>query len=115
MTGNQLPISDQNGPSASEAACDERGRIEVHVLDLSQLFHSLDPSPFHDRSLDSEAEEFIVSSARELPPEVHPTLVVYLSQQAATPDQSRIVADAVRVHFNRRAAGSCRPTAEAKS
>ena len=33
--------------------------IEVHVADLKQLFHSLDPTPFRERDLDPKAEEFI--------------------------------------------------------
>lgn len=33
--------------------------VNIHVRDLSQLFNSLDPSPFWDRDLDREAAEFI--------------------------------------------------------
>ena len=33
--------------------------IEVHVANLQQLFHSLDPTPFRERDLDPKAEEFI--------------------------------------------------------
>lgn len=40
-------------------------RISVKLRELSQLFNSLDPSPFIDRDLDHDAEEYIVSSARE--------------------------------------------------
>ena len=39
--------------------------IEVKVQSLQQIFNSIDPSPFHERDLDPEAEEFIVSWARE--------------------------------------------------
>jgi hypothetical protein len=41
-------------------------RINLKLRELNQLFNSLDPSPFLDRDLDDDAEEFIVSSAREL-------------------------------------------------
>lgn len=41
-------------------------RINLKLRELSQLFNSMDPSPFLDRDLDDDAEEFIVSSAREL-------------------------------------------------
>ena len=34
--------------------------IELHVNEIAQLFHTLDPSPFRERDLDREAEEFIV-------------------------------------------------------
>lgn len=40
-------------------------RISLKLRELSQLFNSMDPSPFIDRDLDHDAEEFIVSSARE--------------------------------------------------
>jgi len=34
---------------------------------LPQLFSSLDPSPFHDRDLDRDAEDYIIGSAEEAP------------------------------------------------
>jgi len=54
-------------------------RIEVRLRELSQLFNSMDPSPFVDRDLDAAAEEFIVSWARELPPGEELELAVHLS------------------------------------
>src|SRR5512132_1918957 len=33
--------------------------VSIHVRDLSQMFSSLDPSPFWDRDLDHNAAEFI--------------------------------------------------------
>ena len=41
--------------------------IQVRIHELRQLFNSIDPSPFHERDLDPDCEEFIVSWARELP------------------------------------------------
>ena len=40
-------------------------RINLKLRELGQLFNSMDPAPFIDRDLDDDAEEFIVSSARE--------------------------------------------------
>ncbi len=87
-------------------AASDSGRIEVHIRDLEQLFHTLDASPFHDRSLDREAEEFIVGNAREISAHIPLTLIVYLSQKTDLPDPGRNVADAVHAHFGRRAAQS---------
>ena len=42
--------------------------IEVHLSELGQIFNSMDPSPFHEKDLDGDAEEFIVGWAKELPP-----------------------------------------------
>ena len=39
--------------------------IQLRLRDLAQLFNSMDPSPFHERDLDADAEEFIVGWARE--------------------------------------------------
>jgi len=38
--------------------------IVVRLNAVGQLFNTMDPSPFHERDLDHDAEEFIVSSAR---------------------------------------------------
>ena len=38
--------------------------IEVYVRDLSQLFDSMDPSPFHEEALDDSAAEYIVEMPR---------------------------------------------------
>lgn len=39
--------------------------ISLRLRELAQLFNSMDPSPFHERDLDADAEEFIVGWARE--------------------------------------------------
>ena len=39
--------------------------IEIRLSRAQQLFNSLDPSPFHERDLDQDAEEYIVDSADE--------------------------------------------------
>ena len=41
--------------------------VEVRVEEIIQLFDTLDPFPFRERDLDKDAEEYIVSWARELP------------------------------------------------
>ena len=43
------------------------GLIKLRLAKVDQLFNSLDPSPFHERDLDADAEEYIVAWARELP------------------------------------------------
>jgi hypothetical protein len=55
------------------------GVIEVNVRDVSQLFNSLDPSPFPEKDLDDDAEQFIVSWAREFPRHAEFKLVVHLA------------------------------------
>lgn len=73
--------------------------IELHLRDLSQLFHSLDPSPFHDRDLDREAARFIREEMedRESPDDV--ALIVHLPAHQL--DQAPAVAQAVHSFFER--------------
>ena len=53
-------------------------QIELNLSRISQLFNSFDPSPFHERDLDRDAEEYIVSSAEEVPRQRSLSLVIYL-------------------------------------
>jgi hypothetical protein len=80
-----------------------RGVIEVRLREARQLFDALDPSPFREKDLDPDAEEYIVESARELPSGDPCALVIHLDQPTGLPDEERAVGDAVRVHFARRA------------
>jgi hypothetical protein len=77
-------------------------RISLKLRELSQLFNSMDPSPFLDRDLDDDAEEFIVSSARELHDSHAFELVVHLG---TPPDPERAAAteQAVQHYFAARA------------
>ena len=79
-------------------------RIEVHVGELKQLYHSMDPAPFRERDLDPKVEEFIVDSARELPRDARLALVVRLSRQNATGEDVDTLRQAVREYFAQRAA-----------
>lgn len=56
----------------------EQATIELRLNSISQLFNSLDPSPFRQRDLDTEAEDFVVGWARELPVRARLRIVVYL-------------------------------------
>ncbi len=80
-----------------------QARIEVRLRELAQLFNSLDPSPFIDRDLDADAEEFIVSWARELPHHGELELHIHVAE---APDAERAagVEAAVRHYFASRAA-----------
>jgi hypothetical protein len=54
--------------------------IKLKLRDMNQLFNSMDPSPFIEKDLDDDAEEFIVSWAREFPPDTPVMLSVHLEQ-----------------------------------
>jgi hypothetical protein len=55
----------------------EPSTIELRVDDIAQLFETLDPLPFRERDLDKDAEEYIVSWARELPRERSFRLIIH--------------------------------------
>ncbi len=57
--------------------------IELRLVKLDQLFNSLDPSPFLERDLDDNAEEYIVDWARELPADLPIRIVVHLPADEA--------------------------------
>jgi hypothetical protein len=72
------------------------------LRELAQLFNSMDPSPFLDRDLDADAEEFIVGHARELPADLPLKLMIHL----ATPppaDRAAETSAAVGHYFAERA------------
>jgi len=65
--------------------------IDISVGKLQQLFNSFDPSPFHDRDLDHDAEEYIVGSAEEIGLQRPLKLIVHLpSDQLASADQATL-------------------------
>jgi hypothetical protein len=77
--------------------------IEIRIESISQLFHSLDPSPFHEKDLDKDAEEFIVSWARELPGGRPFKIVVHLPEQQIALPEARAIGHAIRQFFAYRA------------
>ena len=77
--------------------------IELRVEDISQLFHTLDPFPFRERDLDKDAEEFIVSWARELPRDRPLRIIVHLPEAQASLPETREIGAAITGYFGYRA------------
>lgn len=63
----------------------------------------MDPSPFHERDLDDDAEEFIVGWAREFPRRDPISLVVYVDQLPVHSDAQHVLETAVHNYFGYRA------------
>jgi hypothetical protein len=95
MADNHLIAGDEIPPNA--------GVIEVHVRELSQLFNSMDPSPFLEKDLDVDAEEFIAAWARELPLDKPLALLVHLDQPVVQSQNGATLRDAVHSYFTHRA------------
>ena len=88
-------------PQPAEGFPPKCALIELHLTNLNGLFNSLDPTPFHQRDLDPEAEEFIASWAREMPRDVPLGLLIHLDQDV-TRETTDSVHAAVRDHFARK-------------
>ncbi len=67
----------------------ENAFIEVRIRELTQLFNSFDPSPFQERDLDSDAEEYIVGWAREFPWDASLRIIVQLPEEEARKARER--------------------------
>jgi hypothetical protein len=78
------------------------GLIEIRLNSASQLFNSFDPSPFQERDLDDNAEEFIVGWAREFPDREKLRIVVHLPKDQCDREGATLPA-AVTQHFEYRA------------
>ena len=70
---------------------------------IEQLFNSMDPSPFHEKDLDDDAEEFIVGWAQEFPRRDPVSLVVHVNQLPAREDAQHLLETAVHNYFAYRA------------
>ena len=97
MAGIVQPHSPAAGPGP------EIHSIELKLREISQLFNSLDPSPFNEQDLDKDAEEFIVGWARELPRNRPLHLILHLERPLPEGRDAASVADAIHHYFAYRA------------
>ena len=91
--------------SSSHLVATDRGHshtISLKLRDTNQLFNSMDPSPFIEKDLDDDAEEFIVSWAQEFPQNAPIKLRIHLDQWPAD-DPKELIRTAVHNHFAHRA------------
>jgi len=79
------------------------GRIELKLHKASQLFHTLDPSPFRESDLAPEAEEYIVNSALELPKTAPIEIVIHLPWDEFSQSSASDLAGAIKGYFAHRA------------
>jgi len=81
------------------------GRIELRLRTIDQLFNSMDLSPFIERDLAHEAEEFIVSWALEHPRDASLHLVLHIRRRSPSTPRNG----------SRRRSTTTSPTARASS
>lgn len=73
-------------------------RIDLRVVELSALFNSMDPTPFHRRDLDKEAVEFLENWALEFSQSSHFLIVVHLEKLPAA-DPTKLIVAAFQYYF----------------
>jgi hypothetical protein len=82
---------------------DELNLIELRIEAIPQLFETLDPLPFREKDLDKDAEDFIVSWARELPRDREFRLVIHAPSAELKSEHARQIEPAFRRYFGYRA------------
>jgi hypothetical protein len=82
--------------------------IELRLNDINQLFNSMDPSPFREKDLDLQAEEFIIDWAREFHRHDPLCLTIHLEKTLNAGMNAQTIREAVRNHFRYRADQSLR-------
>jgi hypothetical protein len=73
-------------------------QIELRIVELSELFNSMDPTPFHHRNLDSDAEDFLESWALGFPQDSHFKIIVHIERMPQE-DPSALVTEAIHNYF----------------
>jgi hypothetical protein len=77
-------------------------QIELRLVEVAQLFNSMDPTPFHHRDLDPDAEEFLESWALEFPRDSHFRIILHIERMPAE-DPTALVTDAIHNYFDYKA------------
>lgn len=73
--------------------------IELRLNAVEQLFNSLDPSPFLEKDLDADAEEYIVGAVDDFPLSAPLKLAVYLPSAHMTVEAGGAIGEGVRNYF----------------
>ena len=94
---------DEGQGDAGDVAASEGEAIELRLRSVAQMFHTLDPSPFREGDLDTEAVEYIVGWAQELPPKRPIRLVVHLPPAELARPEAMALPDSIRRFFAGRA------------
>jgi hypothetical protein len=79
------------------------GVIQIRVREVGQLFNSFDPSPFLEKDLDQEAEDYIVSWAREEPKQAPLTILVHVPKKEIPRPEAEELGQALNNYFAYRA------------
>jgi hypothetical protein len=86
-----------------ELALDEpdggEAKIVIRLSNLLQLYHTLDPAPFREKALATDAERYIVDQAEELSKAAPIEIMIHLANAAPSRLTALDVASAIAQHF----------------
>ncbi len=73
--------------------------IEIRLHEVRQLFHTLDPAPFHEKDLDENAAAYLLDACSEAGGRRPLRLIVHLPISEAQSDSARTLPEAVNHYF----------------
>ena len=74
--------------------------IEMRLRTVMQIFNSLDPSPFHEKDLDPDAEEYIAGIVQDFPLSQPMKIVIHLPCREAECEEAVTLEKAIHNHFS---------------
>ncbi len=74
--------------------------IELELHNIMQIFNSFDPAPFHEKELDSEAEEYIYNTVGEFPLKKSLEIIIYAPLSEFDGETEHTLKEAIRNHFS---------------
>ena len=81
----------------------DRFLVELRLSEARQLFNSLDPAPFIEKDLDSDAESYIVDMVQDFPLATQMKLLIHLPADECHSDHIASIPEAIRNYFSYRA------------
>ena len=81
---------------------DTTNDIHVRISRIEQLYHTLDPHPFHERNLGTDAEEYIADEARDVPKKEPFRIVFHMPPKAAATARAQDLPETVKNFFRER-------------
>jgi hypothetical protein len=81
--------------------------VELRLDRISRLYNSLDPAPFHEKELETAADDYIVGSAEDAGSRPIRLVIMLPGDELARPEAQQLAAS-IRHHFELRAASERR-------
>lgn len=78
---------------------DDHTLVEIRLNDVRQLFHTLDPAPFHEKDLDENAAAYLLEACDEAGSRRPLRLIVHLPASDLEHESARTLAQSVNNYF----------------